>query len=170
MISLCVRWESDRLRLEKADLEEKWREIQQTKLSKENQRVLVETSQTSRSQEFSALDRINKLKESFHNKRMEELDRSLAELQETRQHQRHDNQLLRRQTEQLQAELEAEERELEELERKDEEETANLRMTRMMKKNKLNEKLKEQADLLEALHLPVQTFATRTYPTLERNI
>jgi hypothetical protein len=53
--------------MQKADLEEKWREIQQTKLSRENQRQLGDTqAQTSRSQEFAALDRINKQKEAFH--------------------------------------------------------------------------------------------------------
>ena len=52
--------------MQKADLEEKWREIQQTKLSKENQRALGDTQPTSRSQEFAALDRINKQKEAFH--------------------------------------------------------------------------------------------------------
>ena len=31
--------------MQKEDLEEKWREIQQTKLSKENQRALGESSQ-----------------------------------------------------------------------------------------------------------------------------
>ena len=40
-----VRWEHQRLSMQKEDLEEKWREIQQTKLSKENQRSLGESSQ-----------------------------------------------------------------------------------------------------------------------------
>jgi hypothetical protein len=54
--------------MQKVDLEEKWREIQQTKLSKENQRLLGETAPTSRSQEFAGLDRVNKQKEAFHNR------------------------------------------------------------------------------------------------------
>ena len=40
-----MRWEHQRLSMQKEDLEEKWREIQQTKLSKENQRALGESSQ-----------------------------------------------------------------------------------------------------------------------------
>lgn len=47
--------------MQKEDLEEKWREIQQTKLSKENQRSLGESSQTSASQEFSALDKARRI-------------------------------------------------------------------------------------------------------------
>ena len=47
--------------MQKEDLEEKWREIQQTKLSKENQRSLGESSQTSASQEFSALDKVSRI-------------------------------------------------------------------------------------------------------------
>ena len=46
--------------MEKADLEDKWRDLQQTKLSKENQRTLGETVHTSSSQEFASLDRTNK--------------------------------------------------------------------------------------------------------------
>ena len=61
MYNICVsRWEHERLTMQKEDLEEKWREIQQTKLSKENQRSLGESSQTSASQEFSALDKVRR--------------------------------------------------------------------------------------------------------------
>ena len=42
---MTMRWEHQRLSMQKEDLEEKWREIQQTKLSKENQRALGESSQ-----------------------------------------------------------------------------------------------------------------------------
>ena len=55
-----LRWEAERLQMEKADLEDKWRDLQQTKLSKENQRTLGETEHTSSSQEFAGLDRTNK--------------------------------------------------------------------------------------------------------------
>ena len=45
MLMILMRWEHQRLSMQKEDLEEKWREIQQTKLSKENQRALGESSQ-----------------------------------------------------------------------------------------------------------------------------
>ena len=45
MLMMVIRWEHQRLSMQKEDLEEKWREIQQTKLSKENQRALGESSQ-----------------------------------------------------------------------------------------------------------------------------
>ena len=45
MLMMPMRWEHQRLSMQKEDLEEKWREIQQTKLSKENQRALGESSQ-----------------------------------------------------------------------------------------------------------------------------
>ena len=45
VLILSMRWEHQRLSMQKEDLEEKWREIQQTKLSKENQRALGESSQ-----------------------------------------------------------------------------------------------------------------------------
>ena len=60
--NICFsRWEHERLTMQKEDLEEKWREIQQTKLSKENQRSLGESSQSSASQEFSALDKARRI-------------------------------------------------------------------------------------------------------------
>ena len=45
VLMMVIRWEHQRLSMQKEDLEEKWREIQQTKLSKENQRALGESSQ-----------------------------------------------------------------------------------------------------------------------------
>ena len=66
--------------MEKADLEDKWRDLQQTKLSKENQRTLGDTAVSTSSQEFASLDRTNKQKETFHHKRMDELNASLESI------------------------------------------------------------------------------------------
>ena len=152
--------------MHKSDLHQKWREIQQTKLSKENQRVLVETSQTSRSQEFAALDRINKQKEAFHAKRMEELNAILASIQEMDAEKKQENAQLEAQAALLEAEVEEQEAELQELVRREEEERKKARMERMMKKNRLKEQLKEQTALLNALQVQVKSFVTKTYPTL----
>jgi hypothetical protein len=88
------RWEHQRLAMQKEDLEEKWREIQQTKLSKENQRSLGESSQSSTSQEFSALDKANKQREIFHAKRMEELGDIMASFEEMIEAKKKDNEAL----------------------------------------------------------------------------
>ena len=164
-IPVC-RWECDRLGMQKSDLEEKWREIQQTKLSKENQRVLVETSQTSRSQEFAALDRINKQKEAFHQKRMEELDATLASITEMAEEKEKENEQLREEVRALEQEVLDQEAELEEMVRREEEERKKARMKMVMKKNRLTEQLREQTELLHTLQFQVQAFVTKTYPTL----
>lgn len=156
--------------MQKTDLEEKWREIQQTKLSKENQRVLVETSQTSRSQEFAALDRVNKQKEAFHAKRMEELDSSLATIQEMTEEKKRENRELERELEALEQEVREQEQELEQLVRREEEERKKVRMLRLMKKNRLMEQLRDQTELLNTLQFQVQNFVTKTYPTLKPKI
>ena len=163
---LPFRWESDRLQMQKSDLEEKWREIQQTKLSKENQRVLVETSQTSRSQEFAALDRINKQKEAFHQKRLEELDITLASIIEMTEEKEDENNKLREEVRVLEREVLEQEEELDEMVRREEEERKKVRMSMVMKKNRLTEQLREQTELLHNLQYQVQAFVTKTYPTL----
>ena len=80
--------------MQKEDLEQKWREIQQTKLSKENQRSLGESSQASSSQEFSALDKANKQREVFHTKKMEELGNILSSFEDMIEAKRKDNESL----------------------------------------------------------------------------
>ena len=166
-IIFCCRWESDRLQMQKTDLDEKWREIQETKLSKENsQRVLVETNQTSRSQEFSALDRVNKQKEASHFKRLEELNTVLDSIQEMRDEKEKENKNLKQELEQLKEEVQSQEKDLEDLIQHEEEERKKVRMLRVMKKNKLKEQLKDQTDLMNALQVQVQTFVTKTFPTL----
>ena len=162
----CCRWEEDRLQMQKTDLEEKWREIQETKLSKENQRVLVETNQTSRSQEFSALDRVNKQKEGSHFKRMDELNTVLESIQEMIDAKIKENKSLKQEIQELRKEIQVQEKELDTLVEEEEEERKKNRMLRVMKKNKVTDQLKDQTELMNALQVQVQTFVTKTFPTL----
>ena len=126
--------------MQKEDLEEKWREIQQTKLSKENQRALGESSQViaqaqqcpiitiqaSSSQEFSALDRANKQREVFHAKKMEELGNIMASFEEMIEAKKKDNELLEVEVVKLEEELKEEETELEAQSKAAEEEMAKV--------------------------------------------
>ena len=139
-----VRWEHQRLSMQKEDLEEKWREIQQTKLSKENQRSLGESSQVrlvgtlsetqyrvqllqaSSSQEFSALDRANKQREVFHAKKMEELGSIMSSFEEMIEAKKKDNELLEEEVVKLEQELKEEEAELEAQSKTVEEEMAKV--------------------------------------------
>jgi len=164
--SLHLRWEHQRLSMQKEDLEEKWREIQQTKLSKENQRSLGESSQASSSQEFSALDRANKQREVFHAKKMEELGNIMSSFEEMIEAKKKDNELLEEEVVKLEQELKEEEAELEAQSKTVEEEMAKVRLRRVMKRNKLAEQIKEQQELLVNLQEQVDTFVTRTFPTL----
>ena len=50
--------------------------------------------------------------------------------------------------------------------REAEEASANLRLTRVMKRNKLAEQIKEQQELLISLQDQVDAFVLRTFPTL----
>ena len=142
MLMVVMRWEHQRLSMQKEDLEEKWREIQQTKLSKENQRALGESSQViaqenlqqcpiitiqaSSSQEFSALDRANKQREVFHAKKMEELGNIMASFEEMIEAKKKDNELLEVEVVKLEKELKEEERELEAQSKAAEEEMAKV--------------------------------------------
>lgn len=168
--------------MQKEDLEEKWREIQQTKLSKENQRSLGESSQTSASQEFSALDKVsclypsphyfsksfqaNKQREIFHARRMEELDGIIKSFEEMIEAKQRENQALEVEVAELEKSVDEENRELMDKTREEEEAGAKLRLRRVMKRNKLAEQIKQQQDLLISLQQQVDAFVLRTFPTL----
>ena len=152
--------------MQKEDLEDKWREIQQTKLSKENQRSLGESSQTSTSQEFSALDKANKQREIFHAKRMEELETVIKSFEEMIEAKRRDNEILEAEVTEMEKEVAEQDKELIEQTKEAEEAQAKLRLTRVMKRNRLAEQIKEQQELLVSLHEQVDAFVTRSFPTL----
>ena len=152
--------------MQKEDLEEKWREIQQTKLSKENQRSLGDSSQSSTSQEFSALDKANKQRETFHARRMEELEAVIASYEEMIEAKRAENEALLAEVTEMERAVEEENRELVERTKEVEEAQAKLRLTRVMKRNKLADQFKEQQELLVSLQEQVDTFVLRTFPTL----
>ena len=122
--------------MQKEDLEEKWREIQQTKLSKENQRSLGDSSQTSTSQEFSALDKANKQREVFHAKRMEELETIMNSFEEMIEAKKRDNDALEAEVAEMENEVAEQDRELIEQTKEAEEAHAKLRLTRVMKRNR----------------------------------
>ena len=164
--SLHLRWEHERLSMQKADLEGKWREIQQTKLSKENQRSLGEASQASSSQEFSALDKANKQREVFHAKRMEELDTVVRSFEEMIEAKQQENVALEAEVLELEAAVSAQNEDLIKQTREAEEAAAAVRLTRVMKRNRLAEQIREQQELLLNLQEQVDTFMTRTFPTL----
>ena len=164
--SLHLRWEHERLTMQKEDLEEKWREIQQTKLSKENQRSLGESSQTSASQEFSALDKANKQREIFHTRRMGELDNIIKSFEEMIEAKQSENDALEKEVIEFEAAVKKEKEELNEKTREEEEAQARLRLTRVMKRNKLADQIKEQQELLLSLQQQVDSFVLRTFPTL----
>ena len=153
--------------MQKADLEEKWREIQQTKLSKENQRLVGETAaQTSRSQEFAALDRINKQKEAFHTRRIEELGSVLTSLEEMVAEKGAENHALGAELEELRESVARQEAEIAQLVREEEEGRAAHRLERIMRKNRMAEQIKEQEELIDLLQLQIQAFVSKTFPTL----
>ena len=152
--------------MQKEDLEEKWREIQQTKLSKENQRSLGDSSQTSTSQEFSALDKANKQREVFHGKRMEELETIMNSFEEMIEAKKRDNDALEAEVAEMENEVAEQDRELIEQTKEAEEAHAKLRLTRVMKRNRLAEQIKEQQEMLVSLQEQVDAFVTRSFPTL----
>lgn len=77
-----------------------------------------------------------------------------------------DNELLEEEVVKLEQELKEEEAELEAQSKTVEEEMAKVRLRRVMKRNKLAEQIKEQQELLVNLQEQVDTFVTRTFPTL----
>ena len=150
--------------MQKADLEEKWREIQQTKLTKDNQRSLGD--QTSASQEFSALDRSNKQREAFHHKRMKELDQVIADYEDMINDKRRDNENLLAEIADLEKEVEEQEEDAEKQKKDTEKVVEEDRLYRLMKRRRLVEQIKEQNELMTNLRDQIDNYMLRTFPSL----
>jgi predicted RNase H-like nuclease (RuvC/YqgF family) len=97
---------------------------------------------------------------------MEELGSVLSSLEEMVDKKGEENHALEAELVGLQAEVAGQEAELAELVRAEEEGRAARRLDQMMRKNRLGEQLKEQADLIDLLQLQIETFVTKTFPTL----
>jgi hypothetical protein len=99
-------------------------------------------------------------------RRMEELDSALTSLDEMVREKDAENQALAAELEGLRAGVAAQEAELARLVRAEEEGRAARRLDQMMRKNRLADQIKEQADLIDLLQLQIQAFVTKTFPTL----
>ena len=97
---------------------------------------------------------------------MEELGSVLSSLEEMVDKKGEENHSLAADLTELQAAVAAQEEELAELVRAEEAGRAARRLDQMMRKNRLAEQVKEQADLMDLLHLQIETFVTKTFPTL----
>jgi predicted RNase H-like nuclease (RuvC/YqgF family) len=97
---------------------------------------------------------------------MDELNSTLAALEEMVVQKGQENHALEAELDQLRSAVTAQEAELEQLVRAEEEGRATRRLEAMMRKNRLGEQLREQEQVMELLQLQIQTFLTSTFPTL----
>ena len=77
-----------------------------------------------------------------------------------------ENELLLGEVLEMENEVELENKELLKQTKEAEEDQAKLRLTRVMKRNKLADQIKEQQELLMSLQEQVDAFVLRTFPTL----
>ena len=97
---------------------------------------------------------------------MEELDTIVKSFEEMIEAKKKDNESLEAEVAQAEQEVAEQERQVEQETKETEEEMSKLRLRRVMKRNKLAEQIKDQQELLVSLQQQVDTFVTRTFPTL----
>ena len=97
---------------------------------------------------------------------MEELETVIKSFEEMIEAKRRDNEILEAEVTEMEKEVAEQDKELIEQTKEAEEAQAKLRLTRVMKRNRLAEQIKEQQELLVSLHEQVDAFVTRSFPTL----
>ena len=97
---------------------------------------------------------------------MGELDSIIKSFEEMIEAKQSENDALEKEVIEFEAAVKKEKEELNEKTREEEEAQARLRLTRVMKRNKLADQIKEQQELLLSLQQQVDSFVLRTFPTL----
>ena len=166
-----LKWEKDRLTMELEDLQNKWTDIQQTKLSKESRQTLISggnnnTTNDDINDDYSQLDKASKTTEEYLDKRLDELEKARKSVKEAVRAKEEENARLEKETKLLEAEVEAEKLELEKKRSEVLELEGGNRLGRMMKKNTLIHKIKEQHELILSLQDQLDTYMFRSFPSL----
>ena len=99
-------------------------------------------------------------------RKMDELGSLLSSLEEMVDKKGEENRSLTTDLAELEEGVAAQEAELASLVLAEEAGRATRRLDQMMRKNRLAEQVKEQADLMDLLQLQIETFVTKTFPTL----
>ena len=99
-------------------------------------------------------------------RKMDELGSLLSSLEEMVDKKGEENRSLTADLAELEEGVAAQEAELASLVLAEEAGRATRRLDQMMRKNRLAEQVKEQADLMDLLQLQIETFVTKTFPTL----
>ena len=124
-----LRWEKDRLSMELEDLQARWTDIQQTKLSKASRQALQQNASTTAAtrtvtgganltEEYARLDETSRSAEDYLASRFRELEKQHADLRTARAEKEAENRTLEEEVADLEAKLEADRIQLREKEQR----------------------------------------------------
>ena len=161
-------WEEEKLTLEYEDLQAKWTEIQQTKLPKESRHALQDEGYANRpslTQEYSNLDKASRATEQYLKKKIHEYDQINADLKEMTKAKHEENKKLEREVFALQCMVDRKRKEVEE-DFEPEMEDRPERMNRIVQRNQLVQKIKDQNEVLMAMQEQLDTYMFKSFPSL----
>ena len=161
-------WEEEKLTLEYEDLQAKWTEIQQTKLPKESRHALQAEAYANRpslTQEYSNLDKASRATEQYLKKKINEYDQINADLKDMSKAKHEENKKLEREVFALQCMVERKRKEVEE-DYEAELEDRPERMQRIVQRNQLVQKIKDQNEVLMAMQEQLDTYMYKSFPSL----
>jgi hypothetical protein len=164
-----LQWEKEKLTMEYADLQAKWTEIQQTKLSKESRHALQAGEHINRptlAQEYAILDRAATASEDYLKDRLKQLQQAHADILAAAEEKEIENITLKEEIDVQCRQLDREREFGKQAVMFELEDNQPQRMQRIVRRNKLVHKIKEQQDVLMNMQEQLDTYMYRSFPSL----
>ena len=184
-----LQWEKEKLTMEYADLQMKWTEIQQTKVSykkfreitapskydfhfqltKESRHALQAGEHINKptlAQEYAMLDKASTASERYLKDRIVKLESTLAEIRAAEAEKLAENEKLREEISELEIRLEEEREISKEAVLSELELNQPARMQRIMRRNRMIQKIKDQQGLMMNLQEQLENYMHRSFPSL----
>ena len=185
-----LQWEKEKLTMEYADLQMKWTEIQQTKvqqtfffreitvppknsfhfqLTKESRHALQAGEHINKptlAQEYAMLDKASTASERYLKDRIVKLENTLAEIRAAEAEKLAENEKLREEISELEIRLEEEREISKEAVLSELELNQPARMQRIMRRNRMIQKIKDQQGLMMNLQEQLENYMHRSFPSL----
>jgi len=164
-----LQWEKEKLSMEYEDLQMKWTEIQQTKLTKENRHGLQAGEHINKptlAQEYAMLDKAATGSESYLRNRIKKLENTLAEIKSAEADKESENEKLRQEIMEIETRLDEEREICKEAILSELEGNQPQRMQRIMRRNKMIQKIKDQETVMLNLQEQLDNYMHRSFPSL----
>lgn len=117
-------------------------------------------------QEYAILDKAATASESYLKGRLKKEDEQLAEIQKATEEKDRENEVLQQEIKELEEKLQKEREANKDVIALEMEENQPQRMRRIMRRNQVIQKIKEQQDLMDSLQDQLENYMHRSFPSL----